>query len=347
MKSILVSNLNNLGDVICSTAALDLVRRAYPDARIGLLVKGDAEGVMQGHPLVDDLYVYRYRSGSSFRTVWKMASEVRKKGYEVFLSLDRKPRSAMVAWLAGIKRRITPNRLHFKTDPRWWMPFLCNRIIHFEKDIFPSLVDMFEEPVRQAFGLQGKGRTSLPPLTETDMARAAAIFSSAGDRPRVGFSVRANYAMKNWPADRFAELMDLLAENGDPFMYVTGAPGDAGYIDDLVALCGKAKPVNLAGQVTLMETAALSSRSDLFVTLDTGTVHVVGNSGIRNLICIFTCTIPEGVLESARQAKVFWTGEPCCPCAGCPHEYGKAPCQTGIGVDEVFRAAVEMLGARQ
>lgn len=343
MKSILISNLNNLGDVICSTAALDLIRRAYPEIRIGLLIKSDAEGVMRGHPLVDDLYVYKYRSGSSIASVWNMASTIRKKGYEVFLSLDRKPRSAMVAWLAGVKRRITPDRLHFKTDPRWWMPFLCNQVIHFEKDIFPSLVDMFEEPVRQAFGLQGKGRTSLPPPTESERRRAADIFIPGGDRRRVGFSVRANYAMKNWPAERFAELMDRLVESRDLFMYVTGAPGDAGYIDDLIAQCKKAKPVNLAGGVTLMETAALAAGSDLFVTLDTGSVHVVGNSGIRNLICLFTCTIPEGVLESARQARVFWTGEKCCPCAGCPYEYGQAPCQTGIGVDEVYRAATEML----
>lgn len=343
MKSILISNLNNLGDVICSTASLDLIRRAYPDVRIGFMVKPDAEGVMRGHPLVDDLYVYRYRSGSGVGSLWSMAREIRPKRYEQYLSLDRKPRSAMVALLAGIRKRTTPNRLHLTTEPRWWMPLLCNRILDYPKNSFHSLVEMFETPVKDALGLQGRGKTSVPPLTLELTAKAAEMLSPAAGRKKIGFSVKANAEMKDWPAVYFAEVMDRLAKCGDPFMYVTGAPGDREYIDGLVAQCRVAKVDNFAGKTSLMDTVALAAVSDLFITLDTGAVHLAGNSGIKNLICIFTCTEPEGVLESARQAKVFWTGEACCPCSACPYGYGRAPCQTGITVDMVYDAAREML----
>ena len=343
MKSILVSNLNNLGDVVCSTAALDLLRRHFPGVRVGLMVKADAEGVVRGHPLVDDLYVYRYKSGSSIGTLRTMAAEVREKGYEVFLSLDRKPRSALVAWLAGIKTRITPDRLHIGTGPRWWMPLLCTRVMKFKQDAYHSLVDMFEEPVRQAFGIEGKGRTSIPPVAPEQRKKAAGLLAPAGDRPKVGFSVRANAELKNWPPERFAELMDRLEADRNVFVYVTGAPGDKEYIDSLLALRRNGSGLNLAGQTSLMDTAALAAMSELFITLDTGAVHVAGNSGIKNLICIFTCTEPEGVLESARQAHVFWTNEPCCPCGGCEHESGAAPCQTGVTVDMVHAKALELL----
>lgn len=347
MKSILVSNLNNLGDVICSTAALDLLRRNFPGVRIGLMVRADAEGIVRGNPLIDDLYVYKYRSGSSINSIRTMAAAIRPKEYEVYLSLDRKPRSALVAFLAGIKTRITPDRLHISTRPRWWMRFLCNRILRLEPDAYHSLVDMFEEPVRRAFGIGGKGRTSLPPLTAGERDKAADLLRDAGGKPIVGFSVRANAPTKNWPPDRFARLMDRLQESRDVFIYVTGAPGDREYINDLLAMRQGGTAANLAGRTSLMDTAALAEKSDLFITLDTGAVHVTGNSGVKNLICIFTCTEPEGVLESARQAKVFWTGEKCCPCLSCGHERGMAPCQTGIGVDEVYAAAVEMLDGVQ
>ncbi len=349
MRSILISNLNNLGDVICSTAALDLIRRNFPGARIGLIVKPDAEGVMRGHPLVDDLYVYRYRSGGGLGTLWSMARAVRPAGYEVFLSLDRKARSALVAFLAGIGARVTPDTLHLTTTPRWWMPFLCNRVIRYPRNSFKSLVEMFEDPVRKTLGIEGRGRTSLPPLGEAERSRAAGLLAPAGSRLKIGFSVRANAMTKTWPADRFAALMDKLAAGRNAFMYVTGAPGDREYIDNLLALCRTAegdRPINLAGSVSLMETAALASSSDLFITLDTGTVHVVGNSGLEKIICIFTSTIPEGVLESARGARVFWTGEKCCPCLSCPHEWERAPCRTGIGVDEVYEAATAMLDGK-
>lgn len=343
MNSILVSNLNNLGDVICSTAALDLVRRTYPKARIGFLVRPDAEGVMRGHPLIDELYVFRYRSGSGFRALWNMAGEIRRGRYEMYVSLDRKPRSALAALLAGIRTRITPNRLHLTTEPRWWMPLLCTKVIEYPKNSFHSLVEMFEQPIKDALGLEGRGRTSVPPPTREQKENAARMLADANGKPIIGFSVKANAEMKDWPADRFSALMDRLAERRDPFMYVTGAPGDKEYIDRLLAGCATAKARNFAGSTSLMDTVALAAASDLFITLDTGAVHLAGNSGIKNLICLFTCTEPAGVLESARQAKVFWSGEKCCPCSECPYGYGNAPCQTRITVDMVYDAALEML----
>lgn len=347
MKSILVSNLNNLGDVICSTAALDLLRRNFPGVRVGLMIKADAEGVMRGHPLVDDLYVYRYRSGSSIGSLRTMAAEVRKHKYDVYLSLDRKPRSALVARLAGIPVRITPDRLHITTKPRWWMPFLFNRVMRFEQDAYRSLVNMFEEPVRRAFNLEGKGRTSLPPLSPEQKARAEEFLAPAGGRPRVGFSVRANAGLKNWLPERFAEVMDRLEEERGAFIYVTGAPNDREYIDNLLSLRKKGTGVNLAGQTTLLDIVALAAASDLYITLDTGSVHLTGNSGLENLICIFTCTLPEGVLESARQAQVFWTNEKCCPCGGCPYPQDQEPCRTGITADAVSAKALELLDGRK
>lgn len=343
MNSILISNLNNLGDVICSTSALDLIRRHFPYARIGLMVRPDAGQVLRRHPLVDDLFIYQYKSGSSVGGLWKMAWQIRPKNYEMYLSLDRKPRSALIAFLAGIKTRVTPDRLHHFSPPRWWMPYLCTRVMQFPPDSFHCLVEMFEEPVRQALDIQGYGRTSLPPPTDAERERAQNILALAGGKKIVGFSVRANAPVKNWPPGYFAEMMDRLAENVEPFMYVTGSPGDREYVDQLLAKCRSARPVNLCGHITLMEMAALTGLSDLFVTLDTGAVHIAGNSGLENLICIFTATEPEGVLKSARQAVVMTTSEPCCPCRSCSYDEDKRPCQTGLSVDTVYEAAMNLL----
>lgn len=343
MKSIFISNLNNLGDVICSTAGLELIRARFPDARIGLMIKADAEGVMTGHPLVDDLYVYKYTSGSSVSSLREMAARVRPHRYELYLSLDRKPRSLAVAMLAGIRNRIVPDRLHLSTKPKWWMPLLFKKVIRYPDNPFRCLVEQFEDPVRKALGIEGRGTTSIPPRTQEQRDNAARLLAPAGGKKIIGFSVKANASVKNWPAEKFAELMDRLAEKYGAFQYVTGAPGDAEYIDDLIRLCRTAEPVNFAGKTSLMDTAALADRTDLFVTLDTGAVHIAGNSEVKNLICIFTATIPEGVLRSARRAHVFWSGEPCCPCASCPHPYAEAPCRTNIGVDAVFAKAVELL----
>lgn len=343
MRSLLLSNLRNLGDVICSTAALNLIRDNMPQTRIGLLVKADAEEVVRGHPAVDDLYVFPRRRASTLATVWRMATQIRPKGYEYYLSLDRKPRSALVAWLAGIRPRVTPSHLLGTANTEWWMRLLFQKILPYETGCFHSLVEMFLDPTRQALGLMGRRPTSLPPLLPEHRARAAELLTPAFGRPKVGFSVKANFPLKTWPAERFARVMDRLEEDAGAFIYVTGAPGDREYIDQLLALRQHQGGLNLAGKTDVLETAALAAASDLFITLDTGAVHVAGNSGLAHLVCIFTCTEPVGVLDSAPMARVIYSGEACSPCQRSAEECPEPLCQRRIGVEQVYEAAMAVL----
>jgi ADP-heptose:LPS heptosyltransferase len=335
----LISNLNNLGDVICSTAALRLIRDNFPRARIGLMVKPEAAEAVRNHPLVDNLLVVSYRSGSLGEKLGDTVRRVRKAGYEVFLSLDRKLRTALVAWLAGIRRRVVPGSLHLGERPKWWLRLLFTEILPFPPDRFHSLVEMFEEPARLALGLTGKGAASLPPIPEAARARAAALLAPAGGRPVAGFSVRANFPLKNWLPERWAEVMDRLEDERNAFIYLTGAPEDRDYAERIIGLRKGGLTLNLAGQTTLLETAALMAASDLFLTLDTGAVHVAGNAGARNLVCLFTCTEPAGVLESARQARVASSGEGCSPCRKRLAECPEPACQRNLTVEMVMEAA--------
>ncbi len=344
MRSILVSNLRNLGDVICSTAALSLLRDSFPHARIGLLVKAGVEEVVRGHPAIDDLFVFPDRGGSKFSRVRHMARTLRSHDYETYLSLDRKLRSAIVAKLAGIKYRITPSHMMGTKGEQIWMRFLCHKVIPFEVGCFETLVEMFLEPTRRAFNLSGSRQPSLPPLPQSARNRAAEILAAAAGRPAVGFSVKSNAATKDWLPERFAEVMDRLVENRDAFIYVTGAPSDREYIDSLLSVRRQGGAVNLAGQLGILDLAALAGSSDLFITLDTGAVHIVGNSGIKNLICIFTSTRPEIVLDSARQARVASSRENCCQCSKTPAECPASPCRLNLSVDMVYGQARELLG---
>lgn len=348
MKSILVSNLNNLGDVVCSTAALDLIRRAYPGVRVGLIVRPDAEGGIKGNPVVDDLYVYRYRSGSGLGDFRRVLREVRERRYEVFLTLDRKSRSLLLARLAGIRERISPTFMHWTSKGRWYLPWLSTRMVDFRlSSPYECLKGMFEEPVRRAFGIRGEGRITTPPISDASRARARELLAPGTGRPKVGFSVRANFPQKNWLPERFAELMDRLEERLNAFVFVTGAPGDREYVDDLLRLRRGGGALNLAGRTDIPEMVALGAAADLFVTLDTGTLHLVANSGVRRLICLFGCTPPSVVQASldAAGGRAFWSGEKCCFDPVCAYPLAESPCRLGVGVDEVYAAAEEMLGS--
>ena len=171
MKSLLVSNLNNLGDVICSTAALDLIKANFPGVRISLIVRPEAETAVRNHPLVDRLSVFR-RGSVMPREALRVAREIAPERPEAFLSLDRKPGPVLAARLLGVRRRIVPDRLHLGDKRPWWLPLLFNEVMRYPPDAFHNLVEMFEAPVRRAFGIEGRGRTSLPPVPSANRVRA-------------------------------------------------------------------------------------------------------------------------------------------------------------------------------
>ena len=68
-KNILVYALVNLGDVVLTTAATALLRHAYPDAKITMMVKPVVKDAILGSPVIDDVieFAYRPRENSSVR----------------------------------------------------------------------------------------------------------------------------------------------------------------------------------------------------------------------------------------------------------------------------------------
>ena len=61
-KNILVNALVNLGDVILTTSAIKLLKKAYPDSRITLLCKGVVRQAVENNPVIDEVIVFDYKA---------------------------------------------------------------------------------------------------------------------------------------------------------------------------------------------------------------------------------------------------------------------------------------------
>ncbi len=305
MRNILVSLLVNLGDVIMMTAALDLIRRHHPPerGRLGVLVRPEAAGLLAGHPQLDDLIVYPYRSGSPLAGFGELRRRIKAGGYDFFLSLDRRPRGAAAALLAGIPRRVGPDILYEGSHPRFWTRPLFTRMVHLTpEECRGDQVEMFQWVARRALELEGRGRITLPPETPENAARAEGLLSSARG-PVIGLCVKTNDPAKTWPAADYAALMARLKSELNAFLYVTGTAGDREYADQVISAAGDDSSLNLAGQTSFPELAALAARSDLFITPDNGAAHLAANSGLKNMICLLISTTPEKIAGSLAPAR--------------------------------------------
>lgn len=319
MKNLLVSMLVNVGDVIMMTSVLDLIKKERPGLALTALVRPEAAELLRDSPCVDGLIVYPYRSGSFFHGLGDVLKAIRRAGCDAFLSLDRRPRGAIAAALAGLAERLGPDMLYESCKPEFWTRWL------FTKRVGLSLgerrgcqVEMFQLVARRALGLAGHGRITLPPVSREKKAWAAELLAPAKG-PVVGLCVRANDAAKTWPAERYVALMKRLHDEYHAFMYVTGGPNDAGYVDDL--LSGAPPALNLAGQTGLMDVVALAAQSALCITPDNGAAHLMAVAAPK-MLCLLSATTPEKVATSLHQATFL----------------------TDADVGQAFRAAAELLG---
>lgn len=306
MRSILVSVLVNVGDVVMMTSALDLLRRRFPETRLAVLARPEAAEILAGNPVVDELIIYPYRSGSFFSGLGPVLRQLRAGRHDVFLSLDRRPRGAILAILSGISGRLGPDRLFAGSRPRFWTRPLLTRTVRMSpEECAGSLVEMFQLVVRRLFHINDRGRITLPPVEPETAAKVAGWLAGAEGRPIVGLCVKTNDPGKTWPASGFAALLARLKTELNPFIYITGAPGDGPYVNDLLASFDSGGILNLAGQTGLMDLVGLAARSDLFITLDNGTAHLAAHSGLSRLICLLVTTTPDILRDSLSPARFF------------------------------------------
>jgi heptosyltransferase-2 len=176
--------------------------------------------------------------------------------------------------------------------------------------------------------------------------RPAAILPAAGARGAerlVGVHPGSAWPTKRWLAERYEELCRRLAGEGFKVVLI-GGPDDRGLCADLASRCGA---VDFSGR-TLTDLRGLMARLSLFVTNDSGPMHVATAAGVPTLAIFGPTTRELGFFPYGPGHRVLEHSLACRPCSlhggrSCPQ--GHFLCMRLTTVQEVFDAAREMLGA--
>lgn len=339
-RNILASLLVNPGDVIMMTSALELMRRKLPrDTRLGALLRPGTAEILEGSAVVDEVIIYPYRSGSLFYGLGDLRKKIKRGNYNFFLSLDRRPRGALAAFITGIKKRVGPNVLYEGSREELWTRLLFTETIELSREeCSGSQVEMFQLIARRAFDIQGQGRISLPSPSPARLQKVGTLLAfSQTSGPLIGLCVKTNDPSKTWPAEGFSILIEKLHRELHASIYITGSKDDADYVAGVLQMTPSTPALNLAGKTELMDLQALALKSDLFIGPDNATTHLIANSGLKKMICLLLGTskgkifdsMPEAVFIRLSGSRVEGTGD------------GKE--QTAGEAELVFKAAKDIL----
>lgn len=348
---ILVRVPNWVGDAVLCLPALRLLQGLLPEAEIVLLARPWVRDIFRtGEPSFRVIPYDSHSDHNGIRGRLRIAALLREERYDAAILFQNAFDAALVACLSRI-----PIRAGYSRQGRG--PLLTHRVSPPRKGEEPvHEVYYYLELLRRLGLVQQYSSVERITLLASEASRSGTRaqllelltqqFRAAGNRRKdsgllIGINPGATFGTaKRWPALRFAELAARFHRERGAFCVFFGSPQEGPLAEEVITLAG-VPAISLAGKTSLAEFIQLVQGCDLFVTNDSGTMHVAAGLGVPTL-AIFGPTNEKETSPLAPRARVL-TGEAFCrPCKlrHCPIDHR---CMNSIGVERIFQAASAML----
>ena len=339
-RNILLIQSAFLGDTVLTLPLARDLKAALPGARLTVLTLPSLASIFRGAEGVDEVLVDDKRGAHSGpRGPWRMAELLRPRGFDLAVIPHRSFRSALVAYLAGIPRRVgfsSSAGRWLLTDrvPFTWLMHDLERNLALLKPLAPGL------RLREDEGLY----LSAPASAKAAMDKRLAAAGIPEDAAVVGVHPGSAWPTKRWLPERFAELCRRFEANGERVVLV-GGPADKELCARVAADSGA---LNWAGATSIDDLKALLPRMKLFVTNDSGPMHLATGSGVPTLALFGPTTRELGFFPYGAGHRVLEADLPCRPCGlhgarECPE--GHFLCMRLLTTEQAWTAAREMLAA--
>ncbi len=331
MDKILVKGTNWIGDVFLSLPAVYSIRRIFPGAEIDIALKRPLGDLVRGVDVINNVLDY----DGDFSGELDLVRRIRKKGYDLGVIFPRSLHSALLIFLGGVKER-----LGYAADMR--SVFLTKRIPRTEEirsvhqsEYYRNLVSTLGDP----------GPLVTPKLSpfEEEVSWARNFLRRHGYRggPLFGINPGAAYGdAKMWYAERFAKVSDELVKKfgGNPVIF--GGAKDLEAAKE-VARSMESEPIFAAGRTTVRELIALISTCTVFITNDSGPMHMAAALGIP-IVAVFGSTNPITTSPIGR-AEIIRYEVDCSPCLlrTCPRD--DHICMELVEASEVIDGAEKLI----
>lgn len=342
-KRILIRGVNWIGDSVLTLPAIASIRASSPDAFIALLVKPWVADIFKGNPYIDEIIPYD-EDAEGLPGKLRLAREIRKKKFDVAFLLQNAFDAALIAWLAGI-----PERIGYSRDMR---RLLLTKPLPVSREILSRHQVFYYLNIAQSAGCTPSDAQPYLMLTDDERLRARDLINKYfPDRrtPLIGINPGAAYgSAKRWPSERFGALISRIIDSSQERVVVFGSESEVEIANEILSSvrAPSGRILNMAGKTDLRELAALIAECDVFVTNDSGPMHMASALHVP-IVAIFGSTNRKTTGPFGEGHIIIASDIECSPCMEreCPE--GHLRCMSEITADAVFSAVRELLPDRR
>ena len=360
LNKILLVRFSAFGDVIQTLPILTMLREGFPDAKIGWAIDTELAPAIEGHPALN--YIHRCsRNGwkraalhparwpSITREFTTLVEEVRSVGYDASIDVQGLFKTALLPFLAGIRRRIGyRNGREFSS--LFYTEQFRDQLAYFDPAVFHL------EHMAGLVRMLGVAETCYkvePPVVSAERKQRARDILKQGfaePAPVVAIAPATQWQSKSWPEQYWTTLIQQLLLSTNLNVLLMGSAADAPLGERILQglqphqMSGRVR--NLFGKAPIRDMYALYEQVDAAVGPDSAPLHVAGAAGVPVLIGIYG---PTGYrrtppLGSPHLKLLSTEGQlPCQPCHQRKCPLGTDECMKRITPDEVFHALMEAL----
>lgn len=270
---ILLSRIDNIGDVILALPLVGVIKQYFPTAQVYFLARSYAQAIITCAPQVDGFFNWDEVMEKSLTHV---AEVLKKEQFNIFINLSEHKLPSRLAKMAKIPQRIATAR-------RLYHLWYCNKHVWVNRRSSPLHEMQMNAKLLKPLGLPTRFSTDelvsylslkIPPLPEwlkeyIDLQRFNLILHPG-----------SNGNTREWPIDYYARLIKMLPSSQFNII-ITGGSKE----EELIApLLREAHPVkNLVGKTTLSELISLIANVNGLVAASTGPLHLAAVLGIHTL----------------------------------------------------------------
>jgi len=286
IRKILVVKLDHIGDCIIAFPALRRLKQCFPNARITVLTSRASQSVWALEPSVTETIEFDFFHARSALgelklsdTDWrKLRERLLPEQFDLAVDLRKHPETRTVLqhtgarYLAGFDHRNLFAWLDIAID--WGGDQAFARKRQHTADDLINLVDAIAAACESDRQVIAAPPRNLPP------ALARKLDKLAG-KALICVHPAAGNAMKQWPVEYFASVLDRLIEADGAQIVLVGAPGEEAVADELLSGLRHPEAVtSLIGKLPLADLPALLARASLFLGNDSGPKHIAAGLGV-------------------------------------------------------------------
>jgi len=273
---ILILKFRNIGDVLLVSPLLKNLKNHYQKSSIDIAINKGTESMMDANPYIENVFTYDRESIQSLTLVKKIWEEFkflwsfRKRRYDIVINLTEGDRGAQIALFSKAKIRVGyPNKNKiFKNAFTHHLPRLgLKHTIESNLDALRILKIPIKNKESKIFYLEEDKNFVEEKLSTINYQLSTGSFIHIHPVSRWLFKCLSDQTM--------AKIVDYCELELNTKVVLTAAPIDkeTKKINNILSHC-KSSPINLSGELSLRETAALNKKAKMFIGVDTAIMHI-------------------------------------------------------------------------